>query len=257
MQTKESSVIYNQSPEEILDRTIRLDVNSLASFRATLTVILYMQIFRELSTRFINTQNQSLKFWSASNTVVKNISFVLLDMDDITDFNRILLLLKLEVTFSGYKHSGGAVVEKGKKKQLCLIALRIPLAKGDHYCFLILKTNKPPPKPGRCCRWWEICWLYIAVFQIQELHWIPSLKSIFCFLTAVFAIYFKSRWGKCKEELSVLLPCIISICAIHQTHCTAYTYFVVKILLEFHYKLLAGFLYMNRCWNWKYRLINC
>lgn len=61
-------------------------------------------------------------------------------MDDITDFNRILLP-KLEATFSGYKHSGGAVVEK-EKKVLCLIASRIPVAKGDHYCFLILKTNK-------------------------------------------------------------------------------------------------------------------
>lgn len=62
MQTKESSVIYSQSPEEILGRTIRLDVNSLASFRAALTMILYMQIFRKLSTRFINAQTRSLKF---------------------------------------------------------------------------------------------------------------------------------------------------------------------------------------------------
>lgn len=45
MQAKESSVIYNQSPEEIFDRTIILGGNILASFRATLTVILYMQIF--------------------------------------------------------------------------------------------------------------------------------------------------------------------------------------------------------------------
>lgn len=57
MQTMEMSVICSQSPEEIFNRTIRLDVRILASFRATLTVILYMQIFRKLSTRFINTQN--------------------------------------------------------------------------------------------------------------------------------------------------------------------------------------------------------
>lgn len=69
------------------------------------------------------------------------------------------------------------------------------------------------------------------------------ITEIFCFLTAVFAIYFKSRWGKCKEELSILLPCIISICAIHQTHCTVYTSFsVVKIVLEFLDKFLAHFL---------------
>lgn len=190
MQTKESSVIYNQSPEEILDRTIRLDVNSLASFRATLTVILYMQIFTELSTRFINTQNQSLKFWSASNTVVKNISFVLLDMDDITDFNRILLLLKLEVTFSGYKHSGGAVVEKGKKKQLCLIALRIPLAKGDHYCFLILKTNKPPPNLADVADDERFVGCILQFFRfrscIESHHW--NLFSVFWQLFLPFAL---------------------------------------------------------------------
>lgn len=66
----------------------------------------------------------------------------MLDMDDITDFNRILLLLKLEATFNGYKQSGGAVVEK-EKKVLCLIASRIPVAKGDHYYTLILKTKNP------------------------------------------------------------------------------------------------------------------
>lgn len=57
MQTVESSVIYSQSPEEILDRTIRLDVNNLASFRATLTMILCMQTFKKLSTGFINAEN--------------------------------------------------------------------------------------------------------------------------------------------------------------------------------------------------------
>lgn len=112
MKTKESSVIYNQSPEEIFDRTIRLDVNSLASFRATLTVILYIQIFRKLSNRFINTQ--SLKVRKRSNVVIQNTSFVFLDVDDMTDFNRILLLLRLEVTFSGFKHSRGAVMERQK-----------------------------------------------------------------------------------------------------------------------------------------------
>lgn len=65
-------------------------------------------------------------------------------MDDCTDFNKILLLLKLEMTFSGYKHSGGAVVGKEKNKVLCLVASRIPVTKGDHYFFLILKTNKTP-----------------------------------------------------------------------------------------------------------------
>lgn len=87
----------------------------MASFRATLTVILYIQIFRKLSNRFINTQNSILKVRNASNLVIQNTSFVLLDVDDITDFNRILLLLKLGVTFSGFKHSRGTVVEREKR----------------------------------------------------------------------------------------------------------------------------------------------
>ena len=37
--------------------------------------------------------------------------------------------------------------------------------------------------------------------------------NLFYSLAAVFAIYVESRWGKCKE-LSVLLPCIISIWAV-------------------------------------------
>ncbi|RLW09103.1 hypothetical protein DV515_00002901 [Chloebia gouldiae] len=38
------------------------------------------------------------------------------DVDDITDFNRILLLLRLEVTFNGFKHSRGAVMERQKRR---------------------------------------------------------------------------------------------------------------------------------------------
>lgn len=56
-QTTETSVIYSQFPEGIFDRTISLDVSILASFRTTLTVIFYMQIFKKTSTRFINSQN--------------------------------------------------------------------------------------------------------------------------------------------------------------------------------------------------------
>lgn len=43
----------------------------------------------------------------------------------------------------------------------------------------------------------------------------PALTplNLFFSLAAVFAIYIKSRWGKGKE-LSVLLPCIISIWAV-------------------------------------------
>ena len=41
----------------LFDKTISVDVSILASFRATLTVILYRQIFKKMSTRFINLQN--------------------------------------------------------------------------------------------------------------------------------------------------------------------------------------------------------
>lgn len=61
-------------------------------------------------------------------------------MNDITGFNRILLLLRLEVTVSGFKHSRGAVMEY--KKGTLFNSLKDSSSKGDHYCFLILKTNK-------------------------------------------------------------------------------------------------------------------
>lgn len=66
-------------------------------------------------------------------------------MDDITDFNRILLLLKLEATFSGYKHSGGAVVEKEKKGTL-FNSLKDSCSKGRLLLFPYFKNKQKKPQ---------------------------------------------------------------------------------------------------------------
>lgn len=68
---------------------------------------------------------------------------------------------------------------------------------------------------------------------------------MFYSLAAVFAIYVKSRWGECKE-LSVLLPCIISIWAV------CYRYKRSKLILYWccknFFEFLRQFPNLRRCY---------